>query len=94
MKEFGILAKEVSHPYSLAYMTCGLGFLFLLKGDLETAIELFQQCEKLCQDANIRVLNPQITAYLGLARALSGHKEEALPLLELADNQTNVYWPL
>ena len=82
------IAKEVNHPYSLAYMTCGLGFLFLLKGDLERAIELFQQCEKLCQDANIRVLNPQITAYLGLARALSGHKEEALPLLELADNQT------
>ena len=82
------IAKEVNHPYSLAYMTCGLGFLFLLKGDLKLAIELFQQCEKLCQDANIRVLNPQITAYLGLARALSGHNDEALPLLELADDQT------
>lgn len=81
------IAEEVGHPYSLAYMICGLGFLWLLKGELDRANEEFRRCQKLCQDSNIRVLIPQINAYWGFARALSGNLTEALPMVETAAQQ-------
>ncbi len=81
------IGEEVGHPYSLAYMLCSLGFLWLLKGELNKANEEFRRCQKLCQDSNIRVLVPQINAYWGFARALSGNVTEALPMLETAAQQ-------
>jgi class 3 adenylate cyclase/tetratricopeptide (TPR) repeat protein len=82
------IANEVNHPYSLAYINCSLGFLLLMKGDLDSAIGVFRQCLRLCQAANIRVLYPQIASYLGFACGLSGRTDEALSLLEEAEEQT------
>jgi class 3 adenylate cyclase/tetratricopeptide (TPR) repeat protein len=82
------LAEKANHPYSLAYINCSLGFLLVLKGDLNQAVKVLQRCQKFCQDANIRVLFPQITSYLGFAYALSGRTDEALPLLQQAESET------
>jgi tetratricopeptide (TPR) repeat protein len=80
------IAEEANHPYSHAYMICSLGFLLLLKGDLNRSIEVLEHSLKLCQDADIRALFPQIASYLGLAYALSGQRERALRLLEEGDS--------
>ena len=82
------IAEKANHPYSFAYINCSLGFLLVLKGDLDQAVEVLQRCQKFCQDANIRVLVPQITSYLGFAYALSGRIDEALPLLQQAEAET------
>ena len=82
------IAEKANHPYSLAYINCSLGFLLVLKGDLNRAVEVLQRCQKFCQDANIRVLFPQITSYLGFAYALSDRTDEALPLLQQAESET------
>ena len=82
------IAEQGNHPYSLGYANCSLGFLFLIKGDLNLAIDALERCFKLCQEANIRVLFPQIASYLGFAYALSGRIDEALPLMEKAEQQT------
>ena len=60
----------------------------ILKGDLDQAVEVLQRCQKFCQDANIRVLVPQITSCLGFGYALSGRIDEALPLLQQAEAET------
>jgi tetratricopeptide (TPR) repeat protein len=82
------IGERVNHPYSLAYIHCSHGFLLLLKGDLTLAINVFRDSLKLCQEANIPVLYPQIASYLGYACALSGRMDEALSLLEEAEEQT------
>jgi tetratricopeptide (TPR) repeat protein len=82
------IAEETKHPYSLAYITCSLGFLYLVKGDIREAVQALECCEKCCQESNIRVLIPQTSAYLGFAHALAGNVNEALPLLDRAVEHT------
>ena len=82
------IAEEIKHPYSLAYITCSLGFLYLVKGDLKQALEVFERCERCCEESNIRVLVPQTSAYLGFAHALQGNANEALSLLDRGDVQS------
>src|SRR5207253_1013565 len=40
------IAEKANHPYSFAYINCSLGFLLLLKGELNQAIEVLQRCQK------------------------------------------------
>jgi tetratricopeptide (TPR) repeat protein len=82
------IAEGTKHPYSLAYITCSLGFLYLVKGDLKQAIETLKRCAKYCEESNIRVLVPQTSAYLGFAQALMGNISEALSLSDRAEAQT------
>jgi tetratricopeptide (TPR) repeat protein len=83
-----IIAEQARHPYTLGYVNCSLGLLYLLKGDLDAAVEKLQRSLKLCREANIRVLFPQIASYLGFAYALSDRTADALPLMEEAEEQT------
>ena len=86
--ETGIrIAEESEHAYSLAYAYCSLGFLFLVKGDLELAIAALERSQKICESSEIRVLTTQVGSHLGYAYALAGRVCDAIPLMEKADEQ-------
>jgi tetratricopeptide (TPR) repeat protein len=86
--ETGIrIAEESEHAYSLAYAYCSLGFLFLVKGDLELAITALERSQKICESSEIRVLTTQVGSHLGYAYALAGRVCDAIPLMEKADEQ-------
>ena len=80
------IAEQANHPYSRAYMICNFGFLLLLKGDLNDSIAALEHSMKICQEADIRALYPQIASYLGFAYALAGQERQSLELLEEADS--------
>ena len=76
------------HAYSLAYASCSLGFLYLVKGDLELAIISLERSEKICESSEIRVLTAQVGSNLGYAYALAGRINDGIPLLEKANEQS------
>jgi class 3 adenylate cyclase/tetratricopeptide (TPR) repeat protein len=82
------IAKEAAHPYSLAYATCSVGFLLLVKGDINDAIEILEDALRQCQQAEIKVLYPQIASYLALAYALSNRFGDAVPFMEKGEEET------
>jgi len=82
------IAQESAHPYSLAYATCGLGLLLLIKGEIDTASRTLEHAMGQCQESEIKVLVPQIASYLGFAHALANRFDEAVPLLENAEEET------
>jgi tetratricopeptide (TPR) repeat protein len=84
------IAEQAQHPYSLAYARCSHGFLLLIQGKIDEAIGVLEECIKLCQLAEIRVLFPQIACYLGFAYALARRMDQALPLMEKADEKATV----
>jgi tetratricopeptide (TPR) repeat protein len=89
--EAGIrIAEESEHAYSLAYAYCSLGFLFLVKGDLELAIRALERSQKICNAREIRVLTTQVGSHLGYAYALAGRCGEAIPLMVRADEQSEM----
>jgi class 3 adenylate cyclase/tetratricopeptide (TPR) repeat protein len=78
------IAETVDHPYSLATAYCGIGGLYLHKGDLSAAIHALEHSLKLCHDWDIQVLFPNTAAQLGYAYALAGRPAQAVPLLQEA----------
>ncbi|TMA92389.1 MAG: hypothetical protein E6J74_20505 [Deltaproteobacteria bacterium] len=89
--ETGIrIAEESEHAYSLAYAYCSLGFLFLVKGDLELAISALERSQKICGSSEIRVLTTQVGSNLGYAYALAGRIGDAIPLMEKAEEQSEL----
>jgi class 3 adenylate cyclase/tetratricopeptide (TPR) repeat protein len=84
------IAEESKHPYSLAYARCSQGLLLLVQGEIDEAMRVLEECTKFCQLAEIRVLFPQVASYLGLAYALSGRLDKAIPLMEKADQETGL----
>ena len=78
------IADAVQHPYSQIWADCGVGYLYLRKGDLDKAIRQLEHGLRLCQAADIRFSFPWVASFLGSAYALSGRLSEAVPLLEQA----------
>jgi len=82
------IAKEAVHPYSLAYATCSVGLLLLIKGEINSATQTLEDAMRQCQQSEIKVLLPQIASYLGLAHALANRFDDAMPLLQKAEEET------
>jgi class 3 adenylate cyclase/tetratricopeptide (TPR) repeat protein len=82
------IARTATHVNSLAYAYCSLGILLLFKGDLEEAIGALETARKMCEESDIKVLLTHIWSHLGLAYALSGRMQDAIPLLEMSDVQS------
>jgi class 3 adenylate cyclase/tetratricopeptide (TPR) repeat protein len=78
------IAEAVDHPFSLATAYCGIGGLYLHKGELSPAIHALEHSLKLCHDWDIQVLFPNTAAQLGYAYALAGHPAQAALLLQQA----------
>ena len=76
------IGAESEHATSMIHMTCSVGMLYLLKGDLEQAVAMLGPGLELCRSANIPVYVPFTASRLGCAYAYSGRLTEALPYLE------------
>ena len=77
------IAEAADHPLSRIAAYNGVGWLSVLKGDLQQAIPVLERSMALSQEVNIPPW-PAITSTLGAAYVLAGRIAEALPLLERA----------
>jgi len=64
-----------------------LGYVYLVKGDLDKGIPLLERSLHICRNAQVSIFLSWATAGLGYAYLLSSRVDEALPLLEHAVNQ-------
>ncbi|MGQ0549997.1 MAG: ATP-binding protein, partial [Armatimonadota bacterium] len=78
------IAEDAGHAYSLVVASFGLGDLYLVKGDLDSAIAVLEHGLVLTRVENFPILFPFVASPLGFAYALAGRTAEALPLLEQA----------
>jgi len=76
------LAEEVNHAASLVHMNCSLGVMYLLKGQLQNAIEIFDRSLRICHSSNVPVYIPYVASRLGAAYANAGRISDAIPYLE------------
>jgi tetratricopeptide (TPR) repeat protein len=84
------LAKEANHTSSLAYAHISLGFVHLVQGHVDAAIRALETSQKICGANNIQVLMPHMGSNLGYAYALAGRLDDAITLMEKADQQSEV----
>jgi len=75
-------AEAADDAYSLVFASCGLGTLYLLKGDVGPAIETLERGLALCRTLNLPVAFPLIACPLGAAYSLAGRSSGAISLLE------------
>jgi tetratricopeptide (TPR) repeat protein len=81
----GVQAAEATDdPKDLVEALCGVGLVFLRKGDLHPAIVALERGLGLCEGGNLLVWYPALASALGYAYALAARVTEALPLLEKA----------
>jgi tetratricopeptide (TPR) repeat protein len=76
------IANEVEHSVSHIYANCSLGFLFLLRGESEKAIQLLDLSMKICQSEGVPVYIPFVASRLGAAYTIGGRIADALPYLQ------------
>jgi tetratricopeptide (TPR) repeat protein len=76
------LAEAADDAYSLIFASCGLGTLYLLKGDVGPAIETLERGLALCRTLNVPVALPLIACPLGAAYSLAERSSDAISLLE------------
>ena len=76
------IANEVEHSVSRIYSNCSLGFLFLLRGEFERAIQLLDLSMKICQLEGVPVYIPFVASRLGAAYVIGGRIADALPYLQ------------
>jgi tetratricopeptide (TPR) repeat protein len=84
------IAEAVAHPTSLMMASWGLGLLALRQGDLPRVFPLLERAMGLCQDADVPVWFPGMSAALGAAYTLAGRIADAVPLLTRAMEQNMV----
>jgi tetratricopeptide (TPR) repeat protein len=84
------IAKEADHASSLAFAHISSGFIHLVQGNVDSAIGTLDTCQKICNANNIQVLMPHIGSNLAYAYALAGRVDDAIPLVERADEQSKL----
>ena len=84
------IAKEADHSSSLAFAHISLGFVHLVQGNFDSAIRTLETSQKICGANNIQVLMPHVGSNLGYAYALGGRVDDAIPLMEKADEQSKL----
>ncbi len=81
------IGEAVDHPFSIAIACQFLGSLYVIKGDVSSAVLLLERALALSRTNEIRQMFPSINSRLGLAYVLSGRADEGLILLEGAVEQ-------
>jgi predicted ATPase/class 3 adenylate cyclase len=76
------IAETADHPYSLANMCSGFGYLYVCKGNFQQAISFHARSLELCRVWNLRQNVTAFALHLGRALALAGQVRESLALLE------------
>jgi class 3 adenylate cyclase/tetratricopeptide (TPR) repeat protein len=78
------LAEEIDRAYSLASACWGLGYLYGVRGDLDSATLLLDRALASARGAGLTRLLPQVMRALGSAYALMGRVGDGTALLEEA----------
>jgi len=78
------LAEGLEMPYSLTAACLGLGYVCLIKGDLEAAGPVLERACRVAREANLTLLRPQATRLLGSCYLLAGRIEEGVALVRAA----------
>jgi len=81
------LAEETSSPYSLAAACIGLGYVSLVRGDLDAAGPVLERACSAAREGNLTLLRPQATRLLGGAYLLAGRIDEGVALVRTAADE-------
>jgi len=81
------IAEGIDSPYSLAAACIGLGYICLVRGDLEAAGPVLERACSVARDANIALFRPQATRLLGGAYLLAGRLDEGVMLVKAAADE-------
>jgi len=74
-------------PYSTAVASIGLGYIALLRGDLDTANPVLERACSITREGNFTLLYPQAVRFLGAAALLAGRIEEGVELVRAAADE-------
>jgi tetratricopeptide (TPR) repeat protein len=75
------IAEAADHSYTLYFGLFGLGLAHLRRGDFPRATRVLERGHDLCRTWQIVAGTPLLAATLGVANALVGQMDEALPLI-------------
>ncbi len=78
------LAEGLEIPYSLTAACLGLGYICLVKGDLDAARPVLERACTIAREANLALLRPQAARLLGSTYLLAGRIEEGVALVRAA----------
>ena len=78
------VAEEIDRPYAIASASWGLGYLYGVRGDLDSATLLLDRALAAARGAGLTRLLPQVMRALGAAYALIGRVAEGTALLQEA----------
>ena len=81
------LAEESGSPYSLAAACIGLGYVSLVRGDLDAAGPVLERACSVAREASLTLLRPQATRLLGGAYLLAGRIDEGVALVRAAADE-------
>jgi tetratricopeptide (TPR) repeat protein len=81
------LAEGLEFPYSLTAACIGLGYICLVKGDLDAAGPVLERAYSIAREANLTLLRPQATRLLGRVYLLAGRIDEGVALVRAAANE-------
>jgi DNA-binding NtrC family response regulator/tetratricopeptide (TPR) repeat protein len=83
-----LIAESVDHPYSLANACAGIGGAYARRGDLAAAIPILERGLELCRSWTLSLWFPRVATSLGEVLVLANRAEEAVALLEQAEQQS------
>jgi len=81
------IAEGIDSPYSLAAACIGLGYISLVRGDVDGAVPVLERACSVARDANIALFRPQATRLLGGAYLLAGRLDEGVALVKAAADE-------
>jgi class 3 adenylate cyclase/tetratricopeptide (TPR) repeat protein len=79
-----IRAEGLDIPYSLTAACIGLGYVSLVKGDIDAAGPVLERACRIAREANLTLYRPQATRLLGGVHLLAGRIDEGLALVRSA----------
>jgi tetratricopeptide (TPR) repeat protein len=81
------LADDLGSPYTLVAACMGLGYVSLIRGDLDAASPVLERATKISREADLTLLRPQATRFLGGAYLLAGRIDEGVALVRAAADE-------